>query len=313
MTDPGPARQVALAVDIGGTKADAALVTADGTIVAGSASRRRTGPESTAASLATAVRSVAAEALAARRPEDELVGIGIGSAGPVDRASGTVSPLNMTAAAGFDPAAAVRDLVPGPLVRVALDGACIALAEHRWGGARGATTALALVVSTGVGGGFIVNGMPVSGRTGNAGHIGQLRVRARDADDPLAGTVESLASGPNTVAWARRHGWTGTTGEELAVSYAAGDAVARAAVGRSATAVGEAIAAAATLLDLEVAVVGGGFADVASDYIDQVRASVEEAAPLPFARAVRVTGSGLHGDGPLLGAAALVLGADSQR
>ena len=166
------------------------------------------------------------------------------------------------------------------------------------------------MVSTGVGGGFIVNGRPALGRSGNAGHVGQLRLRQRDDADPFAGTVESIASGPRTVAWAREHGWDGTTGEELAASYAAGDPVARSAVHRSARAVGEAISGASTLLDLDVAVVAGGFSNVASDYVDLVQRFADEASVLPYARRVRVVPSGLSGDGPIVGAATLALFGD---
>lgn len=165
-----------------------------------------------------------------------------------------------------------------------------------------------MVVSTGVGGGLIVDGAPVSGFSGNAGHIGQLRLRARGPGAPATdGTLEARASGPSTVAWARAQGWAGSTGEDLARAYAEADPIAVAAVRRSAGAVGEAIASVATLLDLEVAVIAGGFAGVTPDYLDLVRAAVHESAVFDYARRVRVAASGLDGNGPLIGAAALVL------
>ncbi len=76
---------------------------------------------------------------------------------------------------------------------------------------------------------------------------------------------------------------------------------------RSATAVGQAIAAAATLCDLEAVAIAGGFSQVAPDYIDQVRAAAQAASLHAYARRCRIVGSGLDGDGPLLGAAALAL------
>lgn len=77
---------------------------------------------------------------------------------------------------------------------------------------------------------------------------------------------------------------------------------------RSAEALGEAIAAATTLLDLQTVVLAGGFVNVADDYVEQVAAAVQVSALHPYARSVRVTRSALGGDGPLLGAAALILG-----
>ena len=67
------------------------------------------------------------------------------------------------------------------------------------------------------------------------------------------------------------------------------------------------LADAATLIDLEAVAIGGGFSTVTPDYIDLVQASLRESAALPFSRATRVVPSGLAGDGPLIGAAALVL------
>ena len=79
-----------------------------------------------------------------------------------------------------------------------------------------------------------------------------------------------------------------------------------AAVVRSATAVGTGVVNAATLLDLELAVVGGGFSLVADDYVEHIRAAVDARAVNAFARAVRVERAALAGDAPLIGAAALV-------
>lgn len=301
-------RALALAVDLGGTKVEAALVDAHGVVVSGTSHRSPTGMDATRQHLADAVRRVAGASVAGIGVDDRLIGIGIGSAGPVDLASGTVAPLNLPSAAGLPVVALLRELIPDVPVRLALDGACIALAEHWRGAAAGTRNALAMVVSTGIGGGLIIDDVPVAGFSGNAGHIGQLRLRARTpGTPPTDGTLEDLASGPRTVAWARAGGWGGTTGEELSAAYAAGEPIAVAAVRRSASAVGEAIASVATLLDLEVAVIAGGFAQVADDYLDLVRAAMQDAAAFDYVRRLRVAASGLDGEGPLIGAAALVL------
>ncbi len=305
MTDP--IDEIALAVDVGGTKVDAALVTSAGRVLRQTVTRRPTGRTSGRAQIAGSIRDAAASALAGLAPGQRVCGIGVGSAGPVDLRAGTVSPVNLPAAAGLVIGEALAVVAQDVPVVLALDGTCIALAEHWLGRLAGCTNGLAMVVSTGIGGGFIANGRPVTGATGNAGHIGQIRVRTRDANDPAASTLEAIAAGPGTVAWARAQGWDGGTGEELAAAYRAGSPIAERAVARSAEAVGEAIATATTLFDLETVVLAGGFVNVADDYVDRVAASVREAALHPYARAVHVTASALGGDGPLLGAAALVL------
>jgi glucokinase len=293
-----------LAVDIGGTKVDAAVVTAAGEVVRASVARRATGRENSREEIAGNIRAAAEEALAAV-PDVRVGAIGVGSAGPVDLPARSVSPLNLPQVEGLAIDEVLGGLVDGPLT-LALDGTCIALAEHWRGALVGTTNAMAIVVSTGVGGGLVMDGRPVTGSTGNAGHLGQTFVRTIDGD-PAAATLEAVAAGPGSVAWARSRGWVGETGLDLAASYREGDEVAVAAVRRSATAVGQAIAAAATLCDLEAVAIAGGFAKVADDYVDLVAAAAHDAALHAYARRCRVVPSGLDGDGPLLGAAALAL------
>lgn len=302
-----------LAVDLGGTKVEAAIVDSTGTIAPGSRTRAATGPASDAASLRAAVRSVVAGALSATGPTTPIAGVGIGSAGPIDTARRTISPLNLPGAAGFPLADAVRDALPAGLrdtpIRFALDGLCIVMAEHRWGAGRGVDTMLGMVVSTGIGGGVIAGGAPYPSATGNAGHLGQIEVAGFAGPDVrgLEATVERIASGPNIVRWAQGQGWRGATGEDLAAGYATGDKLAVAAVRRSAAAVGSALASASALLDLDLVVIGGGFSHVSEDYIDLVRAARDATAAYPFLARADITRAQLGGDSPLRGAAALAL------
>lgn len=305
--DPAPSRSVALAIDLGGTKVEAALVTSGGRIVAGSTVRAATGPAAQRRELERAIDEVVLAAVAALPEGAALTGIGVGSAGPVDLVRGTISPKNLPRLHGLDLHAHLQRLLPQVAVTVRLDGTCIALAEHWLGATRGASNSMAMIVSTGVGGGIILGDRLVSGRSGNAGHIGQIQIATKgpgmSADDA---TLEGIASGPRTVAWARSEGWAGSTGEQLGAAAVAGDAIARAAIVRSATAVGQAVASATTLLDLDAVAIGGGFTGVSDDYLDLVREAVTQATVLSYAADVVVTGSALDGAGPILGAAALV-------
>ena len=298
----------ALAVDLGGTKVEAALVDDHGAVTGSSRHRSLTGPTATSDQLAAAVVSVVGRALAGLPARSDLVGVGVGSAGPIAVADGAVSPLNLPTWRGYPLRDLVQRLVPDVPVRVRLDGLCITLAEHWLGAGQGVDSLMGMVVSTGVGGGLILGGTTVSGPSGNAGHIGHIEVGG--FDDRCAcggiGCLEAVASGPRTVAWARAHGWTGSTGEELSASYAAGDPVAAAAVRRAGRAIGHAIASATNLVDLDVVAIGGGFSHVTPDLFDFVREAVDERTVFDFARRVRVVPSALSGDGPLIGAAALI-------
>ena len=297
---------LALAIDLGGTKVEAALVDETGALVEGSRHRHPTGA---AAATDVAVLQDALETVIAgcrTHPRwGDVTAAGIGAAGPVDVVAGTIAPINLPAAHGFDIVSAVRAASGLDAAHLRLDGTCIALAEAWLGAARGVRNAIVFVVSTGVGGGIVSDGRLVAGGTGNAGHLGQLVV-ADIESDAAAATVEQRASGPHIVAWARAQGWVGSTGEELAAAYRDGEAIARAAVARSAQAIGTGLANAATLLDLELAVVGGGFSFVADDFTEQIEASVRAAAINGYAARLRVVRAGLGGDSPLIGAAALV-------
>lgn len=301
-------RLLALAVDFGGTKVEAALVDDRGHLIPGSRHRRPTGTDATSAMLDASVRDAVEAARAALPASGMLVGVGVGAAGPVDVEHGLVSPLNVPAWRDHPLAASVAAVVPDAPVTLRIDGLCIALAEHWIGAGNGVQNLLGMVVSTGVGGGLVLGGRAASSPTGNGGHIGHVEVGG--FDDPCAcggrGCLEAVASGPRTVAWARTQGFTGETGEELALAHEAGDPIAVAAVARAGDAIGHAVASATSLLDLDVVAIGGGFSRVSPALFDHARAALAERLAFPFVSRVEIVPSGLSDEGPLIGAAALV-------
>jgi glucokinase len=301
-------KNLALAIDIGGTKAEAALVDSNGSVVAGSRFRRPTGAGSSSDELAAAVRSVLADALASRTLGSELLGVGVGSAGPITVARGLVSPLNLAVWRDFPLRQLVVDAAPDVPVTMRMDGECITLAEHWVGAAVGYDNVMGMIVSTGIGGGLILEGSAIAGPTGNAGHIGHVEVGG--FDDPCLcggiGCVEAVASGPKTVAWANRQGWVGATGEDLAAAYAAGDPIAVSAVERSGRAIGQAIASAAALDDLDIVAIGGGFSRVTPDLFRFIREAIAKREAFGFVTKVKVVPSALSDAGPLIGSAALI-------
>ncbi|MBF6163824.1 ROK family protein [Streptomyces gardneri] len=234
--------------------------------------------------------------------------VGIGAAGPVDVRAGITGPLNIPEwKAGFPVVAAVQELFPAAAIRFAIDGACLALAEHRLGALRGVADALAMTVSSGIGGGIVSDGKVLLGRTGNAGHVGHIVVPGWDTPCGCGGRgcVEAVASGMSSVRWAREQGWPGATGAQLAEAAHAGDAIAVAALHRAGTALGAAIASAAALLDIDRVVVGGGFAQSGAPLWDPLRTAVDEHAGLRFLRELRVELSQITAGATLAGAAVL--------
>ncbi len=287
---------------------EAALVNDAGTLLDASRFRAPTGRGSTSDQLADSVREVVRRATTALPASGSLAGVGIGSAGPITLAEGRVSPLNLPSWREYPLRDLVVSEVPGVDVVLRMDGECITLAEHWLGAAQGESNVMGMVVSTGVGGGLLLDGRAVAGPTGNAGHIGHVEVGGFDDPCDCGGTgcLEAVASGPRTTLWAQRQGWTGASGEDLAASYAGGDPIAIAAVSRAGRAIGQAIGSATSLLDLELVAIGGGFSHVTPDLFDIIRETIQERSAFPFVTKVRVVASGLSGEGPLIGAAALI-------
>ncbi|NDU71909.1 ROK family protein [Actinomadura sp. DSM 109109] len=243
-----------------------------------------------------------------------LTGVGIGSAGPIDTAAGTVSPINIPRWRGYPLVAAVQRLVPGVPVALAGDAQCMALGEW-WRGGHDRRSLLGIVVSAGVGGGLVLDGRPWTGRTGNAGHIGHVIV---DLDgEPCVcgarGCLETVAGGPSMVRWALAQGWTlaPATGRPdvraLAAAARAGAPVPLAAFRRAAAALATAILNTASVLDVRDVVIGGGVAAAGDLLLDPLRAAITARAGMPHLRDLRVSATTLDRDAGLYGAAALAL------
>ncbi|MFD7629938.1 ROK family protein [Streptomyces sp. NPDC059851] len=303
-----------MAIDIGGTKIAGALVLPDGTMTA--TTRRPTPRGTDADGVFAAVAEVVAEL--ARSPLwPAAVRCGIGSAGPVDASRGTVSPVNIGAWREFPVRARVaaelaRYGTPLPTVLVG-DGVAMTAAEHWLGAARGHANALCMVVSTGVGGGLILNNRLHPGPTGNAGHIGHISV-AFDGPPCVCGSrgcVESIASGTAIARWAGEQGWTpagGAAGDATAAGVAAaaqaGDPLALAAFDRAGRALAAAIAAGATLVETGIAVIGGGVAASGDTLFGPIRAHLADYATLSYVGGLQVVPATLGTRAGLIGAAA---------
>jgi glucokinase len=321
LPEPGGAGgRLVAAIDVGGTKIAGALVGTDGRLLA--RVQRPTPAKEDAETVMGAVAAVLAELRGARRDGtgplwDRVTGVGIGSAGPVDTVAGTVSPVNVPGWRGFPLADRVRELSGGLPTVLAGDGVAMTAAEHWQGAARGVRDALCMVVSTGVGGGLVLDGRPHPGPSGNAGHIGHISVDLDGEDCPCGGRgcVERLASGPSIVRHARAQGWRpgtgpgGDTAAGVAAAARAGDPAALAAFDRAARALAAGIAAVATLVEIRVAVVGGGVAGAGPLLFDPLRAHLHRYAALSFAAGVEVRPARLATDAGLVGAAAMALSA----
>ncbi|MCX5207082.1 ROK family protein [Streptomyces sp. NBC_00237] len=299
------------ALDIGGTKIAGALVDDTGRIHL--KVQRPTPAQEDGDVVMGAVAEVVAE-LGTSPLWARVRAVGIGSAGPVDASAGTVSPVNVLGWRGFPLVARVSEVVGDLPVRLVGDGVAMTAAEHWQGAARGYANALCLVVSTGVGGGLVLDGRLHPGPTGNAGHIGHISVELDGDLCPCGsrGCVERIASGPNIARRAVEQGWRpGPDGDTSAAAVAAaaeaGDPVALASFERAAQALAAGIAATATLVEVEIAVVGGGVAGAGEVLFAPLRRALGDYAKLSFVRKLRVVPARMGTDAGLVGAAAAAL------
>jgi len=283
MTPFGGARPAppCLAIDIGATKVDIAVVDVRGTIAHRSRLMVREHEANLFGAIATMAKNVCAT--------NNVNVVGVACAGPMTRNGVTVSPLNIPSWREFALRESICDALQLPAY-VEGDARALALAEGRFGAARHETSYLSMVVSTGVGGGIVLNGQLLAGDTGNAGHIGHLSVVT---DGSLCscgsyGCLEAEVSG-----WAiEAH--TGQSPSEATPEVRR----------QSGELVGRAVAMLCSVLDFQHSYVGGsvarGFGD---EFFDAANKSARLTTMMPYTSGVGIFPSELGETGSLLGAA----------
>ena len=271
-----------LAIDIGGTKMAVGVVDDDGNILASLTTPTPVTVD--ADEIWNALRS-----LIDQFDTSSILAVGVGCGGPMATAGVTVSPLNIPAWREFPLRAKLADYCGAPAF-VDNDAKALALGEGWVGAAQGAANYIAMVVSTGIGGGIVLDGRLLDGATGNAGHIGHIVVEpgGRRCKCGALGCVEAEASGTAIAAITSGHPKDAPP----------------AIVARTGVMVGRAIAAAANLLDLHLAVIAGSVALGYGDpFFDAAQRTIDELCTIEFSRGTVVRPAGLQSNGPLIGAA----------
>lgn len=282
---------LSLAIDIGGTKFAVGLVNRAGELLKRSLVRvdHAATADELWADLAETVDVVLARARDHHGSAPRVVGVG--SAGPVTQNCDTVSPLNILQWREFPLRSRLESLTGLPVFGEG-DGKALALAEGWLGAAKGVDNFLAMVVSTGVGGGIVLNGRLLDGQSGNAGHIGHVVVEpnGRRCACGGRGCLEAEASGPAIEAITGRPPTQPTY--EIMV--------------RTGRLVGRAVASVCNLLDLKLACVGGSVAlGFGATFFAAAQRTVDELCGIEFAHGARVVPVRLGEDGPLIGASAV--------
>lgn len=283
----------ALAVDIGGSKMAVGLVERSGRVQTRrqTPTRRTDDADVLFADVAELTRSVLVDAVDGDAGDAAPEVCGVGCGGPMRSGGERVSPLNIGAWRDF-PLRARLAHVTGLATFVDNDAKALALAEGWVGAAAGDRNYLAMVVSTGVGGGLVVDGRLLDGADGNAGHIGHVVVEpdGRRCGCGARGCLEAEASG--TAIAARTGRPAAEAGPEV--------------IARTGRLVGRAVASVANLCDVRLACVAGSVAlGFGAPFFAAAQAELDATARLDFSRGARIVPGGLGADGPLVGAAAV--------
>jgi glucokinase len=305
-----------LAIDLGGTQIRAAHVSPDLTVACRRAEETRDeeGVEAVIDRICSYARAVREDARRAGLADP--VGIGISSPGPLDPWHGVViAPPNLAGWRDVPITTRVEAAVGLPTF-LERDTNAAVIAEWRHGAARGADDAVYVTVSTGIGGGLIVNGQPVIGRDGSAGEIGHITV---EIDGPLCGDgmpghAEAIGSGtaiaregrallergeaPGLAALAKD---APVDAELVARAADEGDTACQAVLDRAWVAIGAMCAGLVNTLNPEVIVLGGSIARNRPELLGVVRAEIDRRAFPGPARRVRVEMAEFGDDVSLIG------------
>ena len=259
------------------------------------------------------------EQVAAKDDRKTITGIGLSLAGPIDTESAVVT--RIPTLPGWDglPVAQALSERTGLPARVENDGIAATLGEWRYGAGRGVSNIVYLTVSTGIGGGAVVDGRLLHGRKGIAGHLGHMRM-AQEGSTCSCGTVgcfEALASGS---ALSQRAAATADMSDHLAgiaqsravdardvfEGARAGDSHCLHLVGEEAMYLGQGFTSVIHIFSPDRVVMGGGVSNAFDQLEPGIHDVIRRDAMTPF-RTVPVVKSALGDDSGLFGAARLVL------
>jgi glucokinase len=308
-----------LAIDIGGTKLAAGIVDADGKMLERGEvpTLAHEGLEPVLGRIVGLGRDLLARAAAQKVPVQR---IGIGCAGPVDLEAGKV--LNPPNLPGWSEVSLVRHIESALGLPAVLenDANAAALGEFRYGAGRGARSLVYFTVSTGIGGGIILDGKVWHGLKDAAGEVGHMTVCP---DGPVCGCgnrgcLEAMASGPSIARRAREAVAAGRptrlreypklTSADVVRLAQTGDVVAREVWDEAVKYLGIGVAASITMLAPERVVLGGGVTKAGDFLFEPLRAEVRRRVRLVSVESVPILPAALGPNVGILGAGAVAIG-----
>lgn len=311
-------KKYVIGIDLGGTKITTAIADLTGTIIEKTtlATGAKGGQEVV---MSRIIESVAMVLEASGLPPEEVGAIGLGTPGPIDTTTGSII---TTANLPFRNYSVTRPLEERFNIPVFLDNDAnvAAIGEWMFGAGVGYKNVIYLTVSTGVGGGAVLNGRPYNGSTSNALEIGHMTIdpfSKHQCNSGHYGDLEALSSG---TAISKRAKEAITAGRETSLSkhevitayevyqaYEAGDALSIEILDQAWDYLGIAIANLIVTFDPDIIAIGGGVSRIGKVMFDAVKASAKKRCIEFMFNSVKIVPTGLQQDTGVIGAIALAL------
>jgi glucokinase len=322
MTNSSARNGLVLGVDIGGTKIAAGLVNREGRIL--KQIRKPMVATGSAEAGLEAVISAIDEMAAIATPDGGFQSIGICAPGPLDPRSGIIlNPPNLPCWRNFPLAERIRQKYK-QAVHIDKDANAAALAETRWGVARGYHYVFYVTLGTGIGTGLVLDGKVYRGKNGAAGEGGHMTI---DPHGPICGCgkpgcIEILAAGPAIGARARAkvaadpsRGKTilelakgdvhAVASEQVARAYAMGDPLAREILEETIQLLTAWLSNIVDLLDPDILVIGGGLSQVLQPFYEELKTALARWSVNPYAADIPLVQAHYGADAGIAGGAAL--------
>ena len=318
ISSPGPY----FGIDLGGTKVLALVGTADGQVLGKAlvSTPADQGPERVVEAMSDAAREAVRQAGTEPGPE---AAVGVAAAGAIDRQRGVVvhSP-NLT---GWDevPLREMLSEAMGHRVVIVNDANLAALGEHRYGAGRGVPNLLYMTVSTGVGGGIIIDNALYQGDHGFAGEMGHITINAGGVSCACGnrGCLETLVSGTALARETRRRleageeslladtardqGGPALTAQDLFAAFHKGDSLARSVVEEAVHYLAAGLQSLVNVFDPGKFIIGGGLSHEWEAYIQPAIALMRERSFAGAGRELQVVPPELGVNAGALGAIAV--------
>lgn len=306
-----------IGVDLGGTKISTAISTFEGNILSQTVipTNANDGEEAVMNRIISTIDEVLKSANVST---DDVQAIGIGSPGPLDAKKGTIITTPNLPFKNYNVVKPIKDKFNIPTF-IDNDANVAAIGEFMFGAGKGKENIVFFTVSTGVGGGAVLNGKAYRGNTSNALEIGHMTVAPNGprCNCGNIGCLEAVSSGTAIGKRGQEAVLTNVetslkkyekiTSYEVFTEAKNGDLVAKEIIDNALNYLGIGVANAISIFDPEMVIIGGGVAKVGDILFDKVKEVVNKRCFKSMAQSCEIVPAGLGADAGVMGAVALAI------